>query len=148
MQRIRYERILVATDFSDAANAALEVAINLSRHFECELVLVHAFNTEIPIAPALRRGIVRPDVYFEQIATEAEAHVDEATRKISASGVRAVGLAVDSPAAVAITGEAERRDADLIIMGTRGLSGLKHVALGSVADQVIRTSKCPVMAVP
>ena len=145
---MRYETILVATDFSDAANAALEVAIDLSQNFEAELVLVHAYNAEIPIAPALRRGIVRPDVYFEQIATEAKGHVDEAIRKIGASGVRAVGLAVDSPAAVAIIDEAERRDADLIIMGTRGLSGLKHVALGSVADRVIRTSKCPVMAVP
>ncbi|MGB0620315.1 MAG: universal stress protein [Myxococcota bacterium] len=47
-----------------------------------------------------------------------------------------------------ITAEAERQSADLIVMGTRGLTGLKHVALGSVAHRVVRTAPSPVRTVP
>lgn len=146
---MRYETVIVATDFSKAADAAVEVAVDLARHFEAELVLVHAYNVEIPIAsPAMSGGYVLPDRFFEQIGEQARAQVEKATQAIRDQGVRAVGVALDEPAALAIVGEAKRRGADLIVMGTRGLTGLKHVALGSVADRVVRTAPCPVMTVP
>jgi len=146
---MRYETVLVATDFSEAADAAVEAAVELARHFEAELVLLHAYNVEIPIAsPAMSGGYILPDGFFEQIGKQARAQVEKAAKEITERGVRAVGVAFDEPAALAIVGEAERRDADLIVMGTRGLTGLKHVALGSVADRVVRTAPCPVMTVP
>lgn len=144
---MRYETVLVATDFSESANAAVDTAVDLARHFDAQLVLLHAYNVEIPIVPAIRRREFRPEVYFGQIGEEARARVEEAVRQIREMGVRAVGVALDEPAALAIVGEAERRGVDVIVLGTRGLTGLKHVALGSVADRVIRMASCPVMTV-
>ncbi len=146
---MRYQTILVATDFSETANAAVEHAADLARHFDASLVLVHAYNVEIPIAsPAMAGGYVLPDGFFEQIAKQATLQVENAAKAVAETGVKATGIAIDQPAALAITGEAERRGADLIVMGTRGLTGLKHVALGSVADRVVRTAPCPVLTVP
>lgn len=146
---MRYQTILVATDFSQTANAAVEHATELARHFDAKLVLVHAFNVEIPIAsPAMAGSYVLPDGFFEEIGRQASAQVEEAAKAVGERGVDATGVAIDQPAALAITAEAERRSADLIVMGTRGLTGLKHVALGSVADRVVRTAPCPVLTVP
>ncbi len=146
---MRYQTILAATDFSETANAAVEHAAELARHFDAALVLVHAYNVEIPIAsPAMAGGYVLPDNFFEQIGEQATLQVEEAAKALTEKGVKATGVAIDQPAALAITGEAERRGADLIVMGTRGLTGLKHVAFGSVADRVVRTASCPVLTVP
>lgn len=146
---MRYQTVLVATDFSKSADAAVETAADLARHFEAELILLHAYNVEVPIAsPAMSGGYVLPDGFFEQIGEHARSKVADAAKAIAATGVKATGVAIDEPAAVAIVGEAERRKVDLIVMGTRGLTGLKHVALGSVADRVARTAPCPVLTVP
>jgi nucleotide-binding universal stress UspA family protein len=51
-------------------------------------------------------------------------------------------------AAFAITETAEELDASCIVMGTRGLSGLKHLLLGSVAERTVRTAPCPVFTIP
>jgi nucleotide-binding universal stress UspA family protein len=55
-------------------------------------------------------------------------------------------LSADSPS-LAINLAAEEVEADLIVMGTRGLSGLKHAVLGSVAERVVRLAPCPVLTV-
>ena len=144
-----YQTIVAATDFSEAANGAVDHAADLARHFDAALVLVHAYNVEIPIAsPAMAGGYVLPDNFFEQIGEQATLQVEEVAKALSEKGVKATGVAIDQPAALAIKGEADRRGADLIVMGTRGLTGLKHVALGSVADRVVRTASCPVLTVP
>ena len=65
-----------------------------------------------------------------------------------ATGVACEGVAIDAPAAIGVVNEAVERGADLIVMGTRGLSGLKRFALGSVAEKVVRTAPCPVLTVP
>ena len=146
---MKIERILVATDFSDSAQHAVEQATELAKQFSAELILLHAYNVEIPIAsPMMSGGYVLPDGFFEQIGQQARLQVEEAAKKITAGGVAATGIALDEPAASAIVGEAKERGVDMIVMGTRGLTGIKHVALGSVADKVVRTATCPVLTVP
>jgi nucleotide-binding universal stress UspA family protein len=61
--------------------------------------------------------------------------------------VDATGLAIEESAAMAILDVAKERSVDLIVMGTRGLTGLKHFALGSVADRVVRSAPCPVLTI-
>ena len=56
-------------------------------------------------------------------------------------------MTVCEPAAPAIVAQAESLPADLVVMGTRGHTGLKHVVLGSVAERVVRTAPCPVLTV-
>ncbi|MBJ22582.1 MAG: universal stress protein [bacterium] len=145
---MKIETVLAATDFSEAAGKAMKIASDLARHFEAELVVVHAYNVEIPIAsPMVEGGYILPSGFFEQISKQATLQVEEAANQIVERGVSATGIAIDEPAALAIVDEAQRRSADIIVMGTRGLTGLKHIALGSVADKVVRTAHCPVLTV-
>jgi len=145
---MKIDTIVAATDFSEAATTAVETAIDLARHFEAQLVLLHAYNVEIPVAsPLMAGGYILPDGFFEQIAEQARIQIGAAAKEIGDRGVAAIGVAIDEPAALAIVDEAKRRSADIIVMGTRGLTGLKHIALGSVADKVVRTATCPVLTV-
>ena len=94
-----------------------------------------------------RGGYILPEGFYEQLAKQANAQVEKAAKALEKEGVAAVGVAVDQQAATAIVEEARARKADLIVMGTRGLTGIKHLALGSVADRVVRTAPCPVLTV-
>ena len=145
---MKIETILVATDFSETAKKAMETAVDMARHFEAQLVILHAYNVEIPIAsPMMTGGYILPDGFFEEIGKQARLQVEAAAKEVTDKGVAAVGVAIDEPAALAIVDEAKRRNADMIVMGTRGLTGLKHMALGSIADKVVRTAPCPVLTV-
>ena len=145
---MKIKTVLVATDFSESAQRAVDYAADLAQHFAADLILFHAYNIEIPIAsPAMSGGYVLPDGFFEEISKQARLQVESAAKELEARGISVTGVAKDEPAALAITGEAKRRDADIIVMGTRGLTGLKHIALGSIADKVVRTAPCPVLTI-
>lgn len=145
---MKIERVVAATDFSETAEKALDYAAEYAKHFDAELILVHAYQVDIPIASPLVGGpTILPDGFFKQLATDVKQHVEKVAQKFSDQGIRTTGIAIDQAAATAIVDEAKKRNADLIIMGTRGLTGLKHVALGSVADRVVRTAPCPVLTV-
>ena len=140
--------ILVATDFSESATKAIETAVEFAKKFKAQLIVLHAYRVEIPMAsPMTAGGYVLPEGFFEQLGAHARTQVEATAKEIEARGVKAIGIAVEQSAAIAIVEEARSRPADLIVMGTRGLTGLKHVALGSVADRVARTAPCPVLTV-
>jgi nucleotide-binding universal stress UspA family protein len=145
---MQIKTILVATDFSETAAKAVETAVEFAKKFEAQLILLHAYRVEIPMAsPMTAGGYVLPDGFFEQLGSHARKQIEALAEQIEANGVKAIGIAVEQSAAIAIVEEAEARPADLIVIGTRGLTGLKHIALGSVADRVARTAPCPVLTV-
>jgi len=145
---MKISNILVATDFSPSAARAVETAADYARHFQAQLVILHAYRVDIPVAsPLTGGGYVLPDGFFEQLAKEARLRVERLANEVSAKGVSAIGVAVDRHPATAIIDEAKARKVDLIVMGTRGLTGIKHLALGSVADRVVRTAPCPVLTI-
>jgi nucleotide-binding universal stress UspA family protein len=145
---MKISNILVATDFSPSAAKAVATAADYARHFEAQLTILHAYRVDIPVAsPLTGGGYVLPDGFFEQLAKEARLRVEKLASEVAAGGVTAVGVAIDRHPATAIVEEAKARKADLIVMGTRGLTGIKHLALGSVADRVVRTAPCPVLTV-
>jgi len=145
---MKIETILVATDFSESADRAVQTAVDFAKKFGAKLLLLHAYRVEIPMAsPMMAGGYVLPDGFFEQLGKHAKTQVEEAAAAISKQGVKATGIAVEESAAMAIIDIAKERSVDLIVMGTRGLTGLKHFALGSVADRVVRSAPCPVLTV-
>ena len=139
--------IVVATDFSTSAAHATDMAIDYAKKLGSKLVLVHAYD-DLPSASMPMEGLTLPEGFVEEIGTAARARVEEAASEVAATGVECEGVAVRVPPAMGIVDEAIDREADLIVMGTRGLTGLKHVALGSIADKVVRTAPCPVLTVP
>ncbi|HEB88885.1 MAG TPA: universal stress protein [Deltaproteobacteria bacterium] len=145
---MQIKTILVATDFSEPAARAIETAVEFAKKFNAKLIVLHAYKVEIPMAsPMVAGGYVLPDGFFEQLGQHARTRVEETASEIRTRGVDAVGIAVEQSPALAIVDEAKEQNADLIIMGTRGLTGIKHVALGSVAERVVRTAPCAVLTI-
>lgn len=140
--------ILVPTDFSPDAQSALFKAKELARAFGSRIVILHAYRVDLPMStPNLGGGFILPDRFYEDLRASATSEVEALAAATVKDGVQAEGVAVEDRPAAAIVDAAKRVSADLIVMGTRGLTGLAHVVLGSVADRVIREASCPVLTV-
>ena len=141
----RFRKILVPIDFSDHSSAALDLAIDVARTYGATLHLLHCY----PIDPGAISpyGIVIPEGFDRDVREAAGNQLARWADKAAAANV-AVEQHLSSmfPAEV-IARTAEEIGADLIVMGTRGLSGLKHVLLGSIAERVLRLAPCPVLTV-
>lgn len=141
----RFRKILVPIDFSDHSSAALDLAIDLARATGATLHLLHCY----PVDPGAISpyGIVLPEGFDRDVREAAGRELARWADKAGSAGV-AVEQHLSSmfPAEV-IAQTAEEIGADLIVMGTRGLSGLKHVLLGSIAERVLRIAHTPVLTV-
>ena len=141
----RFEKILVPVDFSDESRAALETAIELAPVFGASIHMLHCY--QIQPGGVSPYGIAFPTSYYNDIRDAAARQLKEWQEKIPTDAVEVeASLSSDFPSE-AITITAEEIGADLIVMGTRGLSGIKHVMLGSVAERTIRAAPCAVLTV-
>jgi nucleotide-binding universal stress UspA family protein len=140
-------RVLVATDFSATARAATRRAIALLGLTDRDtLVLAHVVRQPAPVASA-----VPPYTGGEIHALVRSESMAELVRE--AEGLRPVGLApqvelLDGHPPTALAAAARELDADLIVIGTRGLSGFAHLLLGSTAERLVQSAQCPVLVVP
>jgi nucleotide-binding universal stress UspA family protein len=139
--------ILIPTDFSVDAEKALSTATELAKLFGARIVVLHAYHVDIPVVSPMAGGYALPQGFYEGLRSQATTQVEKLAKETAAEGIEATGMALQEPAAVAIAALAASLPADLIVMGTRGLTGLKHVVLGSVAERVVRTAPCPVLTV-
>ena len=131
--------ILVATDASPAANRALALAIEMAVRHEAKLEIVHVIrDLQIPanlrgMAEVMNMAGARGDVMM----FVAEQVLGDARERASAGGVGDVGTYVGKgDPAGAIIAQAKRRNSDLIVLGTRGLSTTEGMLLGSVSRKV------------
>jgi len=141
----RFRKILVPIDFSDHSSAALELAIDLARSYGATLQLLHCY----PIDPGAISpyGIVIPEGFDRDVRDAAGRELGRWADKATAAKVPVEEHLAASFPAEAIARAADELGADLIVMGTRGLSGLRHVLLGSIAERVLRLAPCPVLTV-
>jgi universal stress protein A len=141
----RFEKILVPIDFSDHSKAALETALEIAPAFGAKIHLLHCYQLQPgAISPY---GIELPANYAGDIRDAAAIQLKEWQEEISTDAVEIEGsLSSDFPSQ-AIALMAEELGSDLIVMGTRGLSGIKHLVLGSVAERTIRAAPCAVLTV-
>jgi len=145
---MQLKTILVATDFSDDADAAIDAAIEMARAFGAKLELFHAYYVEVPsIYAGFGGDFTMPQDVLDPIREGAQARMADLVERVSKSGVDVAGRVAMEHPVKAILQEAERLLADLIVMGTRGLAGFEHFLLGSTADRVIRMAQCPVLTV-
>jgi nucleotide-binding universal stress UspA family protein len=139
--------ILVPTDFSEDAERAIHTARRLLAPLapEARLTLLHAFN--LPIEYTAYGPIPTSMHYLQDTGQDAERRLEELTERLSAEGIPVDWAVREGDPSVVIVEEAERRQADLIAMGTHGRSGLRHLLLGSTAERVAQHAGCPVMTV-
>jgi universal stress protein A len=141
----RFETILVPVDFSDHSKEALDTAMQIAQLFGSTIHLLHCYHLQTAgISPY---GIVLPSGYYDDIREAAEKKLNDLHERVLGEGIKVESiLSADSPS-LAINLAADEIEADLVVMGTRGLSGLKHAMLGSVAERVVRLAPCPVLTV-
>jgi nucleotide-binding universal stress UspA family protein len=136
---IALKRILVATDFGPAAEAALTYGRALANNFGATLTVMHVAENFF-----LRATVADPHALKAAVARRLEERLTAEDR--SALHARAVLDTSDQPAD-AITAYAKQAEIDLIVMGTHGRNGISHLLVGSVAERVVRTASCPVLTV-
>jgi len=139
------QKILVAVDFSEHADPVLEVAVEFAKQFGAELHLLHAFDVRIPLVTPYEVAI--PTAFIEEAREAAASKLGALIQEAAAKGITATSHLSEVPAASAIVDLAEELGVDLIIMGTRGHTGIKHVLLGSVAERTLRHAPCSVLTV-
>ena len=139
-----FQRIVCATDFSDTAEAAWLVARDLAAVHRAELTLVHVFP-DLPPSP----DVAVPTVI--QVWEEQQRWVnDELDRRVSdatARGISSHAVLKHGPAADGLVEAVTDAQADLVVVGTHGRTGLERVLLGSVAEAVVRKAPCAVLTV-
>ena len=138
-------RVLVATDFSSTGEHAREVGFAVARHFGAEVHLVHALDVLPPLVSAY--ALAPPAALVVEARENANKRLDAALEAMRARGVRATGHLTDAPAAPAIARIAGAVEADLVVVGTHGYTGLRHALLGSVAERTLRLVRCAVLTV-
>ncbi len=140
------QRILWATDLSPVSEAAWPYVLMLADLLTAEVILLHAVRPA-ELAGLADHPVPPPAGWMERYLAPLEQELERRQRAVEALGLRARRkIVVGTPAEVIVV-EAQGEQADLIVMGTHGRSGLSHVLLGSVAEAVIRKAACPVLTV-
>lgn len=145
---IQLKHVLVATDFGDAAGAALRYGTELARSFDATLHVLHVVDDLG--AHATTPGTAQLNLGQLQTALEEEAQeaLDRLVGGDDQSGVAMRAHLLTSPRpAKAILDFARDQVIDLIVVGTQGRTGVAHMLLGSVAEKVVRSAPCPVLTV-
>ena len=139
-------RILCPIDFSEVSAHALEQATVLARWHGAHLSVLHVRPTVTPHPDMPSGGPWAPWLVAE--LEELRQRVTAGCREATAAGVEVETLATAGEPVHEILACAERLPADLIVMGTHGVSGFQHLVLGSVTEKALRKASCPVLTVP
>ena len=168
LESMPFKHLLVPTDFSEPANHALRYAINEAELHGAKVTLLHVLSpdtrtdvhyvsgasdprTDGGLDP-LAGGRLGGDAFLSQPEVVRRDHAEEALTQLRDlimncfQGPWEVEVAIGHPADT-IVRIAQERAADLIVMNTRGRTGLQHVLVGSVAEKVVRLAPCPVLTV-
>jgi nucleotide-binding universal stress UspA family protein len=140
------QTVLVATDFSESAESALAWGRSLARLHDANLVIHHALAPPQG-APAFPEFVPYPPELHEQYRKGAQDRLDRMAEASTAQGLAASADLQVGPSVSTIIAAAEKHGASVVVTGTRGLSGLQHVLLGSTAERLVQHSPIPVLAV-
>ena len=144
-------RILVATDGSEEAKLAITTAADLAKATNSELHIAYVFPTAVqrPFPnPILARPADEMERELEEAMGQAQSFLDREVEKVKGEGVSVADTHL-------VRGQPDREvvhlsediDAGLIVMGSRGLGGMRRALMGSVSDSVVRHAHCPVLIV-
>jgi nucleotide-binding universal stress UspA family protein len=139
-----YKRILVALDGSTRAEAALPHAIAHAQHFQSELILLKV-TEPLQELSTLRTAGKRAQQVIEDLVREYLERIAEDVRNYD---IPVQVATVEGRPYLEIVRFAESHQVDLIVMSTRGQSGVSRWLLGSVSDRVVRGASVPVLLVP
>jgi nucleotide-binding universal stress UspA family protein len=141
------KKILVPTDFSECADAALNYATELARKFDAELMLFHV--VAMPMLYPTGSELATAPLFEVTAAAEAHARgtLDTQAQRLGLPAGRVTVRTIVGMPVTEILDVVEKEHFDLIVMGTHGRGVIDHLLLGSVAERVVRKAAVPVLTV-
>ena len=145
-----FKRILVALDGSEHANNALNVALDLAEKYSATILILSVFRPEYAFvgiqptftSPNTLQAFEAQKLYLENVLSGALQKAKESKPDVDIST-----KIVEGGPAETIIGTAQEENVDLIVMGSRGLGGIRQLLLGSVSNDVADKAPCPVLIV-
>ena len=139
------QHILVPLDFSPDADQTLDYAITLARRLQARLTLLHVIAPLPTITMDMDGNVL--STYLDALETESTDTMAAYRDRVTQAGLPCnVAVVLGTPFQVIID-TARTGRVDLIVMGTHGRTGLRHVLLGSVAERVVQLAPCSVLVV-
>ena len=146
MKAFNIKTILIPTDFSETSFLAVEHAAFMAKMFKADIVLLHVFEKNWE-----KFNIVEPNLSIEvpsDLSDKIEKRLDDLTVSIRREyGVKATSICTDGNIFHEIVKGSQESKADLIVMGTHGVSGFEEFFVGSNTYKVVTQSVCPVLSV-
>ena len=139
----KFSKVLVAVDGSEYSMNAAEYAISITKEYSSQLIALHVITSDVStiastFSPQMEEIKKNAQEFFDKIRHKSEGNWDIPLRTELIASSSVVGGIIDF---------AEKENIDLIVVGTRGRSGLKRLLLGSVASGIVNYAHCPVMIV-
>ncbi len=144
----KFQRILFPSDFSDLSLHALDYARSLAETYGAELHIVHVVDEAYQYWMALGPNSLPVGPSPEEMVTASTQEIGKFIQEhLSGTSLQVRSKVLVGRPFMEIIRYAEEHSIDLIVIGTHGRGGLKHVLLGSVAERVVRKSPCPVLTI-
>src|SRR5215218_5654775 len=141
-------KILLATDASEDAQKAAQIASDIANNSGSELHVLHIGNTrDFHVAPSAEQDFARRSGSYGEIREQAEKTLEEAVRQVEETGgtVAQAHLRMGDPDDEILRFSEEQGEFGLLVMGSRGLGPVKRRLMGSVSESVVRHAHCPVL---
>lgn len=138
--------LVVAVDFSEESRRALTVAASLFADFEPRprVVLLHAFHLPVALTP-LAGAYPVGSIAVDEACDRARENLQEDAAPLRDEGFEVEAVVTQGDPPTSIAEYAAAHGADVVVLGTHGYSGLKHMLLGSTAERVLKHAPCPVL---
>src|SRR5450631_470409 len=138
---IGFRNILFATDFSPAAARAIPYVKKLAKHYDAALVALHV---RTPVVNPMTEPATWP-IYLEAAKEQDEQHRGELLTTFA--GIPTQVLIEEGSIETCLKEAIEKNNTDLVVIGTRGRTGVEKLLLGSVAEEIFRAMPCAVLTV-
>ena len=143
---MQIKTILFPTDFSQGARAAMDYAISLAQDYKAKLILLYVVQ-DISIAEWYIPSSISAADLVEDMQKSASREMEKWAAEAATKAKDVEQLVVRGVPFVEIIRTAKDKNADLIVIGTHGRTGIDHMLFGSTAEKVVRKSGCPVLTV-
>ena len=136
--------MLAPVDFSERSIETLELAAEIAKQFGANLHVAHVYERDMPLTTVMAMPLALPPV---EVAPGVRRHLKDVAKNIGVELRPAFIHAIEGRPFEEVCRMARQREIDLIVVATRGNTGLKHLLLGSTAERIVRYSPCPVLVV-
>lgn len=140
------ERILIPTDFSESSRNAFRYAIELNAVFHARLFLIHVLQDFTEFSEYNLSPSILPQLYLE-FEENAAKRLEEMVSGMVPPATHCDTYILHGVPFYEIIQFSQREKVDLIVIGTRGRTGIKHVLFGHTAEKVVKKAHCPVLSV-